>query len=413
MVLQRDCQEQTSAILNSSRITFSQFFIGWLKVTIIHYEQSSHMLMKNIVSFMVVLLLLFASCKEKTIDRDEYIACGDDVAFVSFQTLFTLEKQQGRAVLPGHIARNFIVHDSLMLIETGRRDGQINIVSRRSGEILLSLLNQGNGSEETNQPINFASWVSFYHKNDSLYCNIMDKQRGRILNVNITRSMADGKPYMTMLFPNNRFPIPMFWAKTIGDSVVIYKHMDKQIRQMRKLYGDSAQISNVAIERMNTPCIPNTEEDINVLSSMIVVNPNGDLFAEIPLGMNYLNIYSVDGTYRKTVCMGQEMDRLSDILALPREDRKYNFANAKAYDFGFAVLKHEITNLQYQSNADYLPSVLMFDWRGNPFGEIKSDFKFTRFEIDIDNKQIYVIDEHGVLLQFEVDVDLKRHVCRD
>lgn len=361
---------------------------------------------------MFMLFLLLVGCKEKGIDGNEYMACGDDVAFVSPQTLFTLEKRQSTQVLAGHMVKDFFVHDSLMLIETGRRDGQISVVSRRNEEVLFTFLNQGNGNEETNQRVNFSSWVSFYDKGDSLYCNIMDKQRGRMLNVNIAKSIAKEKLCMTRVFTNNRFLMPSFWAKTIGDSILIYKHMDRLTRQVRELFRDSVQIANAAIERMNVLGIPDAEEDINVISSMIVVHPGGNLFAEIPLGMNYFNIYSVDGAYGKTVCIGQAMDRLSDILALSREDRKYRFAKAKAYDFGFAVLEHDITELQYQSNADYIPSILIFDWEGNTLGAIRSDFRFTTFDMDTDNKQIYVLDDDDAMLQFNIPVDLKKTIYK-
>lgn len=226
-----------------------------------------------------------------------------------------------------------------------------------------------------------------------------------MLKANLTKSVHDKQLCVTRLFSDIRFGFPAFWTKTIGDSIVICKSMDHGVGQLREIHLNSAPISNAAVDRMNRIRIPEGE-DVNVLSSMTVTQPNGYKLAEIMLGMNYLNIYSVDGTYRRTICVESEMDKLSDILATPRERRKYYFANAKAYDFGFAVLKYNVTNLQYQINSDYIPSILIFDWEGNTLGEIKSNFKFVRFEIDADHKQLYVLDENDGLMRFALNVEL-------
>lgn len=359
--------------------------------------------MKNGVLFILLFASLLTGCKKSALLENEYISCADSVSYVFPHTLFTLDKRQGVQVLPNQVMRNFIIYDSLMIIETGRKDRQIDIVSRDSGQVLFSFLSQGNGNDETTHPITFASWTSFYHKNDSLYCNIFDAQRKRMLKANLTKSVHDKQLCVTRLFPDIRFGFPAFWTKTIGDSIVVCKSMDHGVGQHREIHMNSVQISNAAVDKMNRIRIPEGE-DVNVLSSMMVTHPDGYKLAEIMLGMNYLNIYSVDGTYRRTICVESEIDKLSDILATPRERRKYYFANAKAYDFGFAVLKYNITNLQYQENSDYIPSILIFDWAGNALGEIKSNFKFIRFEIDMDNKQIYVLDDNDRLMRFVLNV---------
>ena len=58
--------------------------------------------------------------------------------------------------------------------------------------------------------------------------------------------------------------------------------------------------------------------------------------------------------------------------------------------FGVIYVNEEISS--YQDNRSVIPSLLLFDWEGNPLASINTGKHMTAFDIDVVNKKLYTFD---------------------
>lgn len=178
-----------------------------------------------------------------------------------------------------------------------------------------------------------------------------------------------------------------------------------ETRQIRNVYKNGKQISHNSMEELNRVVLP-YGEDFNLLSTLFASQPGGSRCVEVPIGLNYINIYSMSNEWRKTICEEEEMVSLSEVLSTSRANRRYLYAAVKSYPFGFSVLKHDITEKEYQQNSDYIVSIVIYNWDGDCLGEIQSDFMFTAFDIDPQQKSVYVLDAKGRLQRYPIDLKI-------
>lgn len=166
----------------------------------------------------------------------------------------------------------------------------------------------------------------------------------------------------------------------------------------------SGELHDSNVDKLNNFEIP-SGEDINILSTLISVSPDGRKIVEAPLGMNYINVYSLSDDKAFTICLGDKMIALDDITDLSKFNRPYMFSDLRAYDFGFAVLKLDTTDLKYQSGLSDCPTLLFFDWDGQPLDCIKSDFHYSLFDYDAKSKELYLLDNDGRLLKKPLSIN--------
>ena len=122
------------------------------------------------------------------------------------------------------------------------------------------------------------------------------------------------------------------------------------------------------------------------------------------MGMNYINVYSPINGSGYTICCGNKMDNLSDVLSLPKAERKYMFADVRAYSFGFAVLKYDITEKDFQLGKEHTPTIMVFDWNGNELVEIIPGTNFNHFDIDANNKLLYILNSNGDITRYNISM---------
>jgi hypothetical protein len=121
-------------------------------------------------------------------------------------------------------------------------------------------------------------------------------------------------------------------------------------------------------------------------------NDKNGRIVEAPIGLNYINIYSLDGSFAKTICMDKELNNITNIQNTEETDRIYTFANLRVYDDFFGVVYINEDELTYQTGRKKLPSILLFDWDGNPFVELKLDHHIQSFDIDLLTGELYTLD---------------------
>lgn len=363
--------------------------------------------MKNhTISFLFVLISLFtvSACTERHTLEYEYLAFDNKEVGIKPEIISTLKGGKGELLFSNKSMQDFLLTDSLILIETKKKDGMLEIVSRKNLETLYTGLTSGNGEFEFPQGINLNLYTTLRYTDDSLFLDIFEGIKGNLFTFNVTESLKNKHTCITKRFHIGAPVYTSFWGKTIGDSLLIVKELtDMETRQTRNIYKNGEMSDHNSLEALNRVTLP-AGEDFNLLSTLFASQPGKSRCVEVPIGLNYINIYSMSDEWRKTICEEEELVSLSDLLSTSRANRRYLYAAVKSYPFGFAVLKHDITEKEYLQNSDYAMSIVIYNWNGDCLGEIQSDFKFTAFDIDPKQEFVYVLDEEGRLQKYSINL---------
>lgn len=145
-------------------------------------------------------------------------------------------------------------------------------------------------------------------------------------------------------------------------------------------------------------------QDINILSTITKFNPDRNIVIEMPVILNYINMYSLDGTFTRTLCIGDKVDDIEDIQDKKLWERIYTFNDIATFpDFWGVVYINEDAKT-YQTGRKKLPCIYLFDWEGKPLAELKLKHFITTFDIDLRNRTLYTFDlEDEVLHKYDIN----------
>lgn len=288
-----------------------------------------------------------------------------------------------------------------MIIFSGK--GQENLwacYSLPRYDYLGSLLTKGNGPNEFIQ----APWVSsatFFNERDELHAGIYDFQRGRVFNANITQTLKTGKLDMHLM--RDSLPPFLFNFFIIDSARYFCKEANhQQTQQTRYLIERDKQLHPAVFDSLN--CVKLEEmQDINILSTITKFNPARNIVVEMPVGLNYLNMYSLDGTFTRTLCVGNKVDDIEDIQDKKRWERIYTFGDIRAFPNFWGVFYIGEDEKTYETGRKKLPCIYLFDWEGKPLAELKLQHFITTFDIDLRNRTLYTFDlEDEVLHKYDI-----------
>ncbi|MBR9775545.1 MAG: hypothetical protein GYB55_11215, partial [Cytophagales bacterium] len=231
------------------------------------------------------------------------------------------------------------------------------------------------------------------NEGDQLVAFLYDFQKGRLLKLNITKSIETNNQQLSIL--NDDLPPFLFNFTFIDSSRYLIKKIENSNRQQIRSFIKDGHESEISIlKKLNQASIVQGE-DYNILSTITKYNNKNNVFLEMPIGLNYLNIYSLDSTIAKTICIGEKLNDIEEIQKQSPEERIYTFANSRIYDDFLGVVFINEGKKNYQTNRTKLPSILLFDWNGHPLAELKLENHITSFDIDFINQELYTFDVHS------------------
>lgn len=350
-----------------------------------------------------LMALSFIGCKNEVGDLKEDMAFDTIVYLSQKRHVFDLTSSPRRYINLGNTPIiNFVIADSVMFVDTERENGIIEIFSMKDYKSKGCLLNQGRSSGEFSQGINLGLYTTIVRKDQKLFATLFDMVTGKVYSLNVSEFLQNRKYNLLEIYRKKDLSEPAFWVKQLSDSVLFIKTLtSEETVQKRYLVKNGKAVIASNMDFANDFVVPKNE-DFNLLSTLIATSPNGNLCAEAMVGMNYINVYSPLTGKGFTICCGDKIDKLSEIISLSKANRKYMFADIRAYAFGFAVLKYDITEREYQTGANFTPSILFFDWHGNLYGEVKPEVNFNHFDMDINEKKLYILSTKGRLIQFDM-----------
>lgn len=362
--------------------------------------------MRKIFILLSITLLLF-SCSKKY-DRQEserYMTTGNVEYVKEFPVNIELSQPQ-RIEMEALNVTGFQVLDTLMALKV-KGDGFLAFSTMKNPKVLGRFLNVGNSEEELIFPPDLATGFVFYQLGDTLLADVFDQQKGRILTMDVNQSLKTGKLVLKSIskgLANNDFNVVR-----LTDGRYFVKELLNGDTQQTRMIRDLKTGKNFTpkiLARLNTASVV-PGEDFNILSTITKVSKD-DRIIEMPIGLNYINIYKIDGSFAKTICVGDKLDDIDEIMNTDRWNRLYTFSNISVFDKCFGVVQINEEEKSYQSKREKLPSILLFSLEGKPLASIKMKRHITSFDIDFKNGYLYTLDNQTEeFLKYKIPQELK------
>ena len=214
--------------------------------------------------------------------------------------------------------------------------------------------------------------------------------KGHMLTVNIDESVA--KQDLCLKDEKEGLDNSGFNTIRIADNqYIIRKVSDEQKklgRSLRNLATGASETPSV-FESLNEASLKGNV-DINILSTNMAIANNGCVI-EAPVSLNYINLYKIDGSFAKTVCIGETLDNIDDLSQKKMKERKYVFSGVRVFDDFFGVLMLNETWGDYMANKETKPSILLFSYNGEPLAKVGIDTMTIFFDIDTRHGMLSVI----------------------
>lgn len=345
-----------------------------------------------LLSITVLSLLILISCSQSPTPSSPNFMVFDDVEYVTeFSQSYKLI---GKTVPDIDVIgiNDFIVYDAKIIFSTKRTDSLWTVYTLPEYDYRGSFLSKGNGPFEFVQSPRVNAGKLF-KENEELFAGIYDFQKGRVFKLNIDRTLNEKKLAISVL--NDSLPAFLFNFMMIENDKYFCKEItNNQTQQIRYIVENNQRTTPEIIEKLNQASI-REGEDVNILSTMTNMNYDNGIIVEMPIGLNYINMYKLDGSFSKTVCIGDKLDNIEKIQNKDRWDRIYTFADLRLFENFWGVIQIDEGEKTYQLGREKLPVIYLFNWQGKPLAEFKLDHFITSFDIDLKNGVLYTFDVHS------------------
>lgn len=340
----------------------------------------------------LILLLFSWGCSTPPVKDSDYMIL-DDVEYVpDFPRKITLADRISTGIdVIG--ARNFAIIKDKMILNATDPSGFISVLSLPDHGHLGKFIQSGEGPLEFMQSPSAASQTKLTLENGQAMAYLYDFQKGRLMKFHVDQSLHVDS---LVLAPIDESLPPYLTGITVLDSSTILckelHNMDTQHR--RYIHGAKAENVQEILEKLNKASVP-PGGDFNSLASVIKYSTLNDKYVEMPIYLNYINIYARDGSFQKTICVGKKLDNVSEIERRARGLRVYNFSDVRIFEDFFGVVFINQTEMEYETVKRKMPSILLFDWEGNPLIEMKLEHHITAYDIDFTHNMLYTFDVHS------------------
>lgn len=344
------------------------------------------------IFFLLLSIILFTNCSDNKITPDRYMVL-DDVKYIkSFPKVYTLSDRITPDIDIIGI-NDFCVLDSMIAFSTKDKDSLWTFFSLPDCAPLGSFLTLGNGPSEFIQPPRVSFKTNFYRENGQLFAGIYDSQKGRLFKMNVDASLSSNALDMSML--KDSLPLFLFSFIMVDNNRYFCKEMTPEVtQQIRYLIEDGKRTDSSAMMQQLNKAKVEKEENINIISTIAKMSPEKAVIVEMPIGLNYINMYSLDDSFGKTICIGDELYDIKEVENQERSERLYTYADLRLFkDFWGVVCINEDMKT-YQTGRKKLPSILLFNWEGDPLAELKLSHFITSFDIDFTTGHLYTFDAH-------------------
>lgn len=276
--------------------------------------------------------------------------------------------------------------DTLCLFMTNDSDkGFIKIGDLSDFSIKRHAVRRGNGPNELLWYLYFNE-ISFSHEDDTLFAYLRNNKR-QISRWNISETLSSGKVEFDTL---SRSYLGTMSSIYINDSLTFVTQLNNNETAIERLLYSNDKVKSIPhLSKLNAPGVTNSDGySFNALSMIYSYNKYHEKIVEVGASQNIINIYSLNGDFKKSICIGELCE--------------YDVNNAKSWPVAYehldlnddfiAALYVDDTRYRYESKEKTLPSIRILSWEGIPLLELKIDKPATNFEFDFKNQKLYTLN---------------------
>ena len=359
-----------------------------------------HMVHKCLSSF-IPLLLIF-SCNRGPIN---YWALEEVEYIQSFPATIKPNEYSdyGKSIdIPGVL--DVKVWGDYLLLSSRDGSGYIYVYTKSTGESLGNFLLRGNGPTELLYPT-FFSKFQFFDRGAMLV-----NEKGNLLFWDILKSCYEHTTVCENLrtLPTFSYDNGALNYYAVNDTVFIGNGIDNSIQKKNRfILVEDEYHETRAMSILNEIRLPKSDPGrINILSSIFAINSEKGMIVEASVKLNSIQLYSIDGTTAKTLCIGSSLEDINSVWNRSQQRMPISFLSPRAYDKFFAVLYIDATEFEYDLFRTH-PEILVFDWGGNPLFKIKLPIHATSFDIDWNENKLYTVDhENDNIYVFDFEAPL-------
>lgn len=340
----------------------------------------------------ILISLFFSSCGKIFSDSPPVFMAFENVDYISdFPLSFTLTNKATVDINDVGL-RDFRIVDSLLIAGKTSSNGLFEIYRLPDYKILGKYLEGGGGPLEFEQRPS-VSQASYLSENDHLVSYLYDFKKGRVMRFNISETLSSGSLDLTE--QAGTLPPFLFECLILDQNEYFIKEIDnRDTQQLRYIIQNGNRRSTPILDKLNESAIQEGE-DFNILSTNSGYSQLHGKIVEAPIGLNNINIYSLDGGLAKTICLGEELSDITEIQSRFRFNRNYTFSSLSLFKEFFGVVFINEDEKTYQIRRMKMPSILLFDYEGRPVAKIQTEGHFTDFDIDFNGKELYTFDVHS------------------
>jgi hypothetical protein len=334
------------------------------------------------------IFVVMAGCSNPKTSSDYMVL--DDIQYTTeFPQTFMLDRAvdidlEGMNIIG---LRNFCIYDSLLILSVADKEGAWSFLSLSDCHFLGKFLSIGQGPDEFLFNPEFDE-VTFFEEKGVRFACIYDSHTGKLHKMNIDKSIRNNKLSMSVCGNLS----PSLFDFCVIDSVTFFcKEIINPQQQTRYIWNKGKKIISPHLGKLNFAST-RPDEDINVLSTITLYDFFKGRIVEANVSLNYINLYSLDGSFGKTICIGDKLDNIDKIQNIDRWDRIYTFGGLCLFPQSWGVLYINESDRDFQGDTHTLPAIFLFDWDGNPLAEFKLNRFITSFDIDMLNGYLYTFD---------------------
>jgi hypothetical protein len=283
---------------------------------------------------------------------------------------------------------DFRIYDSLLILSTGDKEGLWSFLSLPDYRYLGKFLTLGQGPYEFYENPDIGQ-VKFFKKNGELFAGIYHFHKGKIYEMNIDESFKNNRLCIETV--RDSLPLEIFNFVMIDSSTFFCKELSsRETQQIRYMSVNGERITPSHFERLNLAKI-REHEDYNILSTGTKYDSKNKFIVEMPAHLNYINMYSIDGSFQKTICIGKRLDNMDEIQDKNLRDRMDTFSDLRLFSrFWGVVFTNEMSH-NWRERTRF-SSILLFDWNGDPLAQLNLNNFSQVFDIDVVNGRLYTLD---------------------
>ena len=334
----------------------------------------------------ILLLLIFISgCGEKKVHSGKTLLL-DETEFVTDfpNKLAPAPSFESKFDMTG--ALDLLVTDSCLYISGQYPNGYIRALDKKTGSERARFLMKGNAPNEVHDIVFFSTSTIVRDKGGDVSMWINDEM-GHLKKIDLTRSTQEQR---TIVSDTVSIPAMAMATAKVGEKGVFYTTINANRTSLeRHILDGQVELDIPALRKLNAGSV-NTAHDgyiFNLLSTHVSYSWYAQRIIEASVFMNTIHLYSLDGTFEKTVCLGAYPSDIEQMEAQGVAGMAKKTFMLKSYPVFFAVLMTENPGEEAHENM----VLLIFDYDGEPLLKVDLEKPADAFDIDLETFDLYTL----------------------